>query len=93
MPAAGAALAVVVAGEIAGDIAAVAGVIPAAGEIAAAGVVTVAGATGCAPAGLAGEVPGGSWANEVNATVEQRLAISSVFIGLIGKFLSRLRLR
>jgi hypothetical protein len=59
----------------------------------AAGLVIVAGAAGCAPAGLAGEAPGGSWPNEVNARVEQRLAISSVFIGLIGKFLSRLEFR
>jgi hypothetical protein len=82
--AAGGALAVVVAG----DVAAVAGVMPAAGETAAAaGLVIVAGALGGAPAGLAGDVPGGGWLKEVNARVtEQRLTISSVFIGLIGKF-------
>jgi hypothetical protein len=83
--AAGATLAVVVAG----DIAAVAGVMPAAGESpGAAGFVIVAGAVGSAPAGLAGDVPGGGgWPKEVKARVtEQRLAISSVFIGLIGKF-------
>jgi hypothetical protein len=84
-PAAGATLAVVVAG----DIAAVTGVMPAAGETAAAaGLVIVAGAVGGAPAGLAGDVPGGGgWPTEVNTSVtEQRLAISSFFIGLIGKF-------
>jgi hypothetical protein len=85
-PAAGEAMAVVVAG----DIAAVAGVMPAAGETAAAaGLVIVAGAVAAA---AAGEVPGGGgggWPKEVNARVaEQRLAISSVFIGLIGKFFS-----
>jgi hypothetical protein len=93
--AAGETLAVVVAG----DIAAVTGVMPAAGEIAgAAGLVIVAGAVGGAPAGLAGDVPGGGggggWPKEVNTSVtEQRLAISSVFIRLIGKFLSRLEFR
>jgi hypothetical protein len=91
--AAGETLAVVVAG----DIAAVTGVMPAAGEIAgAAGLVMVAGAVGGAPAGLAGDVPGGGggWPKEVNMSVtEQRLAISSVFIRLIGKFLSRLEFR
>ncbi|HEX7516556.1 MAG TPA: hypothetical protein VF345_04645 [Chthoniobacterales bacterium] len=95
--AAGETLAVVVAG----DIAAVAGVMPAAGESpGAAGLVIVAGATagfeaggGTAgatgpPGGLTGDVPGGGgWPKEVNTSVtEQRLAISSVFIGLIGKF-------
>jgi hypothetical protein len=60
----GEALAVVVAG----DIAAVAGVMPAAGDV---------------PGGGGG----GGWPKEVNTSVtEQRLAISSVFIGLIGKF-------
>jgi hypothetical protein len=75
----------------------VAGVMPAAGEIAAAtGLVIVAGAVGGVPAGLAGDVPGGGggWPKEVNTSVtEQRLAISSVFIGLIGKFFSRLEFR
>jgi hypothetical protein len=41
---------------------------------------------------LAGDVPGGGgggWPKEVNARVtEQRLAIRSVFIGLIGSFFS-----
>ena len=70
---------------VAGDIAAVAGVMPGAGEIpGTAGLMAV---TGGAPAGLAGDVPGGGWPNEVDATVtEQSVAISSVFIGLIGKF-------
>jgi hypothetical protein len=46
-----------------------------------AGLVAVVGG---APGGLAGEVAGGGWPNEVSARVtEQRLAISSVFIGLI----------
>jgi hypothetical protein len=71
---------------------------PAAGEIpGAAGLVIVAGAVGGAPAGLAGDVPGGGgggWPKEVDTSVtEQRLAISSVFIGLIGKFFSRLEFR
>ena len=72
--AAGAALAVVVAGVIT----AVAGVMPAAGDIAgAAGVAIVA--------GFAGDVAGadgGVWLKEVSASVKkQRLAISNVFIG------------
>jgi hypothetical protein len=93
---------------VAGDIALVAGVVPAIGEIpGAAGLIAVTGGTagavmgavagltaagliavvGGAPGGLfAGDV-GGAWPNEVSARVmEQRLAISSVFIGLIGKF-------
>jgi hypothetical protein len=47
---------------------------------------------GGAPGGLlAGEVAGGGWPNEVSARVTvQRLAISSVFIGLI-RMLSRPR--
>ena len=58
-------------------------------------VVVVAGAVagldavvGGAPGALfAGDVAGGGWPNEVSARVtEQRLAISSVFIGLITKF-------
>jgi hypothetical protein len=74
-----------------------AGVIVAPGAAGTAGVVTgavtgaVAGAVaglvavvGGAPGGFAGEVAGGGWPNEVSARVtEQRLAISSVFIGLI----------
>jgi hypothetical protein len=100
---------------VAGDIAAVEGVVPGSGEIpgavaaglvpvtaGAAGVVTgaVAGAVaglvavvGGAPGGLlAGEVAGGGWPNEVSARVTvQRLAISSVFIGLIS-VLSRPRI-
>jgi hypothetical protein len=45
---------------------------------------------GGAPAGfVAGGGGGGGWPNEVSTSVtEQRLAISSVFIGLIGKFFS-----
>jgi hypothetical protein len=76
--AAGTTLAVAVAGE-----AIVAGVMPGAGEIAAAaGVVIVAGVVA-----VAGAAPGGGWPKEIKARVmEQRLAISSVFIGLIGKF-------
>ncbi len=58
-----------------------------------AGLIAVAGAIGGAPAGLAG-AGGGDWPNEVKTSVtEQRLAISSVFIGLIGKFFSRLEFR
>jgi hypothetical protein len=74
---------------VAGDIAAVAGVMPAAGEIAAAtGLVIVAGAVGGVPARLAGGAPGGGvWPKELNMSVtEQKMAISSVFIGLIGEF-------
>jgi hypothetical protein len=85
---AGGALAVVVAGEIAAV----------AGDIAgAAGLVTAAGAFGAAAAGLVSDVAGGGggdWPKEVNTKVtELRLAISSVFIGLIGKFFFRLELR
>jgi hypothetical protein len=82
---AGAALAVVVTG----DAAAVSGVTPGAGDMATAGLVMVAGAVAAA-AGLAGAVTGGGgggWPKELKARVtEQRLTISSVFIGLIGKF-------
>ena len=100
---------------VAGDIAAVEGVIPGAGErpgtvadapgavvvvVVVAGEVigAVAGLTGAvaglmaglravvggAPGGLlAGDVAGGGWPNDVSARVRvQRLAISSVFIGL-----------
>jgi hypothetical protein len=111
--AAGVAVGVVV---VAGDMAVVAGVVPAIGEIpgaVAAGVVTApgaviaglvaglvaaagtAGATGFLGGALAAAGGGGdTWPNEVNAMVrEQRLAISSVFIGLIGKFISRLEFR
>jgi hypothetical protein len=121
----GEAAAAVVVVVVAGDIAEVAGVVPASGEIpgaVAAGAtgfvpVTVApgaggtagfvaGATagltaaglvavvGGAPGGrfVGGAVGGGGWPNEVSARVtEQRLAISSVFIGLVGKF-SRARI-
>jgi hypothetical protein len=80
-------------GEIPGAVAA--GLVPVTGGTA--GVVTgaVAGAVaglvagaGGAPGGLlAGDVGGGGWPNEVSARVtEKRLAISSVFIGLIRKF-------
>lgn len=83
--AAGGALAVVVAG----DIAAVSGVTPGAGDMATAGLIIVAGAVAAA-AGLAGAVTGGGgggWPKELKTRVtEQRLAISSVFIELIGKF-------
>jgi hypothetical protein len=125
----GEAAAVVVVVVVAGDIAEVAGGVPAIGEIpgaVAAGAtgfvpVTVApgaggtagfvaGATAGLTAGLTaaglvtvvgggpggrfvgGAVGGGGWPNEVSASVtEQRLAISSVFIGLVGKF-SRARI-
>jgi hypothetical protein len=79
---------------VAGDMAAVAGVMPTAGEMpGTAGLVARAGAVAAA----AGDVPGGggvgTWPKEVNTRVtEQRLAISSVFIGLIGKFVSRLEI-
>jgi hypothetical protein len=104
---------VVVVAVVAGDVAVVAGVVPATGEMpgaavagaTAAGLVVViagdvagiagevAGAIGAFAAGLvAGGPPGGrltgdvggggGWPNEVSARVmEQRLAISSVFIG------------
>ena len=115
----GEAPAVVVVVVVAGDIADVAGVVPAMGEIpgaveagatgfvpvmvapgaggtagfvaggtaglTAAGLVAVVGG---APGGrlVGGAVGGGGWPNEVSARVtEQRLAISSVFIGLVGK--------
>jgi hypothetical protein len=67
-----------IAGEVTG---AVTGAVVA-GLIAAAGLVAVVGG---APGGLAaGEVVGGVWPNDVSARVTvQRLAISSVFIGLI----------
>jgi hypothetical protein len=72
-----------VAGDMAGAVA---------GDVtgAVAGLVAVVGG---APGGLAaGEVAGGGWPNEVSARVtEQRLAISSVFIGLI-RMLSRPRI-
>jgi hypothetical protein len=66
---------------VAGDVSA-AGDMPGAGEIAAAGLAKVGGAAGDVPSG-----GGGGWPKEVNRRVtEQRLAISSVFIGFIGKF-------
>jgi hypothetical protein len=67
---AGAVVVVVVAGDMTGAVA---------------GLMAVVGG---APGGfVAGDVGGGVWPNEVSARVtEQRLAISSVFIGLIGKF-------
>jgi hypothetical protein len=74
---------------------AVSGVMPGAGDMATAGLVIVAGAVAAA-AGLAGAVTGGGgggggWPKELKTRVtEQRLTISSVFIGLIGKFFSRL---
>ena len=80
---------------VAGD-AAVSGVTPAIGDPATAGLAIVAGAVAAA-AGLAGAVTGGGgggWPKELKTRVtEQRLAISSVFIGLIGKFFSRLEFR
>lgn len=110
---------------VAGDMAAVAGLVPATGEIPGAvaagatglvpvtlapgaggiaGVVTGA-VTGLTAAGLVavvggapggrlvgGAVAGGGWPNEVSARVmEQRLAISSVFIGWLESF-SRARI-
>jgi hypothetical protein len=88
----GATLAVVVAGDVA-----VSGVTPAAGDPATAGLAIAAGEV-TAAAGLAGAVTGGGggggWPKELKTRVtEQRLAISSVFIGLIGKFFSRLEFR
>jgi hypothetical protein len=93
---------VVVAGVMpgAGESAVVGLVRAAAGEVTAAlagletagGTAGVVGPLGGAVAAAGGG--GGTWPNEVNAIVrEQRLAISSVFIGLIGKFLSRLEFR
>ncbi|PZR76109.1 MAG: hypothetical protein DLM73_03550 [Chthoniobacterales bacterium] len=84
-------------GEIPGAVAA--GLVPVT-DVAGGTTGAVAGATagvigGCAPGGLTGGAFGGGgvWPNEVSARVtEQRLAISSVFIGLIGKF-SRARIR
>jgi hypothetical protein len=76
------------AGEVPGTAGLVAGI---AGEVTGmvvAGLIAVAGlvaVVGGAPGGLAaGEVAGGVWPNDVSARVTvQRLAISSVFIGLI----------
>jgi hypothetical protein len=73
-----------------GDAAAVTGVMPATGDTPGTAGLANAGAVGTAAAGLAGVVPGGGgggWPTEVKTRVtEQRLAISSVFIRLIGKF-------
>src|SRR5436190_7818459 len=70
---------------------AVAGVMPATGDIPAAGDIAAAGEIPAAGLAAAGGGGGGGWPKEDNARVmEQRLAISSVFIGLIGKFFSRL---
>jgi hypothetical protein len=60
---------------------------PGAGDIATPGLIIAAGAVAAA-AGLAGAVTGGGgggdWPKELKTRVtEQRLAISSVFIGLI----------
>jgi hypothetical protein len=83
---------VVVAGDIPGAIAVAPGAAGAAGVVTGAVTGAVAGAVtgavtglvavvGGAPGGFAGVV-GGGWPNEVSARVmEQRLAISSVFIG------------
>jgi hypothetical protein len=72
---------------------------PGAGDIATPGLIIAAGAVAAA-AGLAGAVTGGGgggggdWPKELKTRVtEQRLAISSVFIGLIRKFFSRLEFR
>ena len=67
-----------VTGAVTGAVVVVAGAV--------AGLVAVVG--GAAGALLAGEVAGGGdWPNEVSTRVtEQRLAMSSVFIGLIAKF-------
>jgi hypothetical protein len=74
------------AGLVAG---AVTGAVAGAFAGAVAGLVAVVGG---APGGLAGVVAGGGWPNEVSARVtEKRLAISSVFIGLISE-LSRRRI-
>jgi len=78
---------------VAGDIAAM-GDMPGIGDTPeTAGLIVVTGAVGGAPAGL--ESGGGDgWPKEVNTKVtEQRLAISSVFIGLIGKVFLRLDIR
>lgn len=54
------------------------------------GRVGVVAAAGGVPARLAGDAPaggGGVWPKELKTSVtEQKMAISSVFIGLIGKF-------
>ena len=81
-------------GEAPGAVTAVvgaAGVVPGAVTGAVAGAVAglIAVVGGAPGARFAGEVAGGGggWPKEVSARVtEQRLAISSVFIGLIGKF-------
>jgi len=73
---------VVLAVVVAGDVAAVTGVMPATGEIAAAAGLAIM--AGDAREGGAG---GGDWPKEVSTSVmEQKLAISSVFIEVIGKF-------
>jgi len=84
------------AGAVAGDMAAGAVAGEMAGAVAGDRAGAVAGliaVVGGAPGGLvAGDVAGGGWPNEVSARVkEKRLAISSVFIGLI-KVLSRPRI-
>jgi hypothetical protein len=78
----------VVAGDIPGTVAVAPGTAGAAGVMAGAVAGDISGAVaglmavvGGAPGGFAGDV-GGGWPNEVSARVtEQRLAISSVFIG------------
>jgi hypothetical protein len=74
----------VVTGAVTGAVVVVAGAV--AGLNAVAGLVAVVG--GAPGALVAGEVAGGGdWPNEVSTRVtEQRLAVSSVFIGLIAKF-------
>jgi hypothetical protein len=84
-PGAVTAVVVVVAGAVAGEVAGAVVVVVAGAVAAAAGLVAVVG--GAPGARFAGEVAGGGWPNEVRARVTvERLAISSVFIGLIGKF-------
>jgi hypothetical protein len=79
-------LGVIVAPGTAGVMAGAVVVVVVAGDMT--GAAGLMAAAGGAPGGfVAGDVGGGVWPNEVSARVtEQRLAISSVFIGLIGKF-------
>ena len=83
--AAGLVVVVVTAGDVPGAAGVVTGAVAGVMAGAVAGLMAVVGG---APGGLlAGEVAGGGWPNEVSARVtEQRLAISSVFIGLIRMF-------
>jgi hypothetical protein len=76
---------VVVAGDIPGTVAVAPGATGAAGVVAGAVTGAVAGlvaVVGGAPGGLFAGAVGGGWPNEVRARVtEERLTISSVFIG------------